>query len=588
MTFLSKEVTKKHILQILSTFFGVLMAIIFFYCQGFPLHMAVLTKPYRTIWVIVAGVFLAVSPLSAFISGHFIKILRVPRRRFYILVFAVALIAYLFVAKDVFKGIPRIDDGVGALFEARILAQFKTTIPLPPCAPFFKTFGVLGAESHLGHWCGMYPPGWPVLLMIGVWLGAPWVIAPFFGAMLSVLVVMLGEELFDERTGKIAGMLSISSPFMLVLSGLHLSHIPTGFFCALCLLALLRMLRTNKWQYGLLAGLAMGMALLCRPLTAAVMGMVFGGLLLFYPRKILKNIPGIIVAAIAVMIAAWIYFLFQYNITGDPFLAGHTVGMKEWGKYGFVELRPGKFYTFDDGIRNTIWRIRALNNKVLGWLFPSLVIAVIPFVFGRHKVKYYLLILPALALLAVFAGYWYFEGYFPARYIFAAVPLLFILCARSLVLINDISRRENFILHKAFVAFVYVNIIFMAFVSIPLHFKIYNKSFGDVEDNLAGVIKKFNIKNAIVFMDSMNLERGSHEEENNYYATGFVRNDLALTNDIIYLRNSREQNYKILNCFSNRNFYLYRYQRDTKDALLYKAVYTNGEFNYYLLGTSKK
>ncbi len=572
--------TKNNILRIITTVGGAIMAIFFFYCQGLPFHTSVLAEPYLTISIIVIGIALASSPVSAIINRIWSRLINLPSRVFMLVIFLVSLIFYLLVAKEVFSGIPRIDDGVGALFEARILAQGKITLPLPPNAHFFEVFGVLGSESNLGHWCGMYPPGWPILLVLGVWIGEPWIIAPILGALLSVTIIALGTEIFGSRTGKIAGLLSIFSPFMLVLSGLHLSHVPTGLFTTLCLLALLKMLRTNRWQYGLMAGLTMGMALLCRPLTAAVMGSVFGILLLLKPKKLLQNIPGILIAAFALSICVGIYLLFQYTITGDPFTAGHTIGMNILGKYGFVHFSPTRAHTLAKGIGHTILRIEALNDKVLGWFFPSLVIAIMPFILGRRNIKYFLLLLPALALLIVYCGFWYFEGYFPARYIFSAVPLLFILCARSLTLIGCLAQRTNPQLHRAFTAFIYINILFLLTVSTPEHFKIYNSHFGDVEGNLIKTMNFYGVENAVVFMDSEHIERGVHDDLNDYYATGFMLNDLELKNDIIYVNNSRAQNHKIVRDFPGKNFYLYRYQRDTHKSKLYKATFANGKFKY--------
>lgn len=571
---------KNTILRTLTISGCCLLAAFFFYCQGFPFHTAVLAKPYLTITAIVIAIAMALSPLSTIINRIWSAIINLPPRIFTLLIFLISLILYLLVAKEIFNGMPRLDDSVGALFEARILALGKVTLPLPPNAEFFEIFGVLGAHAQRGHWCGMYPPGWPVLLMLGGFVGEPWIVTPILGALLSITIIALGTELFDSHTGKIAGILSIFSPFMLVLSGLHLSHVPTGLFVALCLLALLKMLRTNNWQYGLMAGLTMGMALLCRPLTAVVMGSVFSILLLFKFKNLLKNIPGLLAAAIALSVCIAIYLLFQYTITGDPFIAGHTVGMSIFGKYGFVQFRPNQAHTLAKGIAHTMLRIQALNDKTLGWFFPSLVIAIMPFILGRRSIKYFLLLLPAIALLIVYCGFWYYEGYFPARYIFSAVPLLLILCARSLILMGHITHRAKPYINRTYMSFIYINILFMLIVSTPEHFKQYNSHFGDVEENLLKTMSFYGVENAIVFMDSEHIEHGVHDNLNKYYATGFMLNDLELKNNIIYVNNSRAQNYKIVKNFPDRNFYLYRYQRDTHKSKLYNATFRHGKFNY--------
>ena len=92
----------------------------------------------------------------------------------------------------------------GAREPANFFASGAITLPLPADAGFCQIFGILGKRQALGHWCGMYPPGWPALLVPGVWLGAPWLVNPLLGALLVVAIAELGRDLFADRTGRIA------------------------------------------------------------------------------------------------------------------------------------------------------------------------------------------------------------------------------------------------------------------------------------------------------------------------------------------------------------------------------------------------
>ena len=529
---------------------------------------------------IVAGLTAACVPVDRRLRGLVSSILEMPEARFLALLFGLSLLINLTVAFFVFGAIPRLDDGVGALFQARIFARLQVTLPLPPNAGFFEQFGVLGNRAALGHWCGMYPPGWPALLTPGVWLGIPWAVAPLLGSLLLVTIVVLGKEMFDSRTGRIAGLLGLLSPFMVVMSGMHLSHVATGLFMSLCLLALLRLLRTNRWQYGMAAGAACGMALLCRPLTAAVMSACFGLILLFRPRQVMRNIPGIVAAAAAVAIAVLIYLLFQKAITGDMFLAGHVLGMGSRGQFGFVRLDSIRTHTPAIGAMHTSMRIRALNDNILGWPIPALLIAVIPFVMGRRGIRYFLLFTPLSALLVAYACFWYYEIFFPARYTFAAVPLLFILCARALVLIHRVCLRASARAQRMFSVVICSSLLFLIGVSTPLHFQRYDARFGDVEGVLPKVIEQCGITNAVVFMDSKGKAESEESVLNMYYATGFMRNDLDLKNDVIYVHNCREDNPRMLEDYPDRNFYLYRYLRDKDKACLYRIEKDGREFKY--------
>jgi len=559
---------------------GICLFFLFAACQKLPFHTTFIRHPILSILCVAVGLSAVLAPVDRKLRCLVRAVLTMPQQRFLACLFIVSLLIYLVVSFFLFHATPRLDDGVGALFQARIFARFRVTLPLPPNAGFFEQFGVLGNRADLGHWCGMYPPGWPALLTPGVWLGIPWAVAPLLGSLLLVTIVVLGKEMFDSRTGRIAGLMGLLSPFVVVLSGMHLSHVATGLFMSLCLFALLRLVRTNRWSYGLAAGTACGAALLCRPLTAAVVSACFGTILLFQPRRVMRNVSGIIAAAVVVTVAGGIYLLFQREITGDMFLAGHALGMGHRGKFGFVKLDAIRTHTPTLGAMYTAMRIRALNDNVLGWPIPSLLIAAIPFAMGRRGVRYALLLAPLAALLVAYACYWYYEGYFPARYIFAAVPLLFILCARTLVLTHGWCTRRSLRAQRIFSVVICSSLLFLLGVSTPVHLSRYDARFGDVEGVLPNVIAECGITNAVVFMDS----KGKAEEEedmlNMYYATGFLRNDLDLKNDVIYVHNFREENPKMLESYPDRNFYLYRYLRHMNKACLYRIEKDGAGFTY--------
>lgn len=563
-----------------SVLIGIAFFLLFAACQKLPFHTTFIRYPILSLLCIAAALPAAFAPVERRLRGWVRAVLEMPHSRFVALLFGVSLLINLVMSYFVFRAVPRLDDGVGALFQARIFARFQVTLPLPPNAEFFEQFGVLGDKAGMGHWCGMYPPGWPALLTPGVWLGMPWAVAPLLGSLLLVTIVVLGREMFDSRTGRIAGLLGLLSPFIVVLSGMHLSHVPTGLFMSLCLLALLRLLRTDRWSYGIAAGLAYGMALLCRPLTAAVVGACFGVVLLFRPRRVLRNWCGIAAAAIMVAIAVLVYLLFQKAITGDMFLAGHVVGMGRRGKFGFVRLDSIRTHTPVIAAMFTGMRIRALNDNILGWPVPSLLVAVVPFILGRRGVRYFLLLLPLPALLAVYACYWYYESYFPARYTFAAVPLVFILCARMLILVDRLCRKKSIHARRIFSFAICSSLLFLVGISTPLRVRGYDARFGDVEGVLPKVIKEYAITNAVVFMDSKGKAEFEENILNMYYATGFMRNDLDLENDVIYVHNLREHNPRMLETYPDRSFFLYRYLRHRNKACLYRIEKEDGEFTY--------
>lgn len=556
---------------------GAALAIFFLSGQGIPLHSAVGAHPgWTAAIVLAAAATVAWGRSRARLEQSFDWMCRVPRARFDVGLFVISFLAYAGVAWFAFKGIPRIDDGLASLFQARIFAGGAITLPLPDDAGFAPIFGILGKREALGHWCGMYPPGWPALLVPGVWLGAPWLINPLFGALLTVAIAELGRDLFGDRVGRAAALLAFPSPFMAVLSGLHLSNIPTTLFLCLALLALRKLWATGRWVWGGAAGLAWGVALLCRPLDAAVLGALFALAFFFPAKRLWRGRLGVAAGLAAALLAIGAMLGFQEITTGDWRTPGHKVGMGSRGQFGFVQLTSRRTHTPETGLEHTLLRLRALNDNLLSWPVPALAVVLLPFLLGRARTKEYLLLLPLPALLATFACYWYYETCFPARYISAATPYLFILAARGLFALREAAgSRRVFAQISAFLAV--SGTLFLA-VSLPFHFRMYDADYYDVEEVLPRVVRDYGITHAVVFSDALGLDRGEADADNDYYAAGFMRNELDLQGDVLYVRNLRERNVELLRRHPGRNAFLYRYVRDQKKALLYRMRLVGEEF----------
>lgn len=543
-----------------------------------PFHSAMRAKPVLGLLCLAAGVALGFLYSAGLARATVGRIIAAKPARYCSALFLVSLAINVTVVWVVFGGVPRIDDGVAALFQARIFGRFAVTLPLPPEAGFYQQFGVLGARYGAGRWCGMYPPGWSALLTPGVWVGMPWLVNPLLGASLCVALSRLGENLFGRTTGRVAGVLALSSPFVYVLSALHLSHTATALACVLCCLCLHRLLKTHCWHWGIAAGTAWGVAFLCRPLTAIVVGSVFALMIVVHPRNALRGWRGVLAGAAAAAIVGSLLFAFQAATTGDPMVPGHELGLGARGKFGFGCLDGRRTHTPSLGADHTRDRIRALNDNMLGWPLPALALLGIPFAMRRSNRYNLLLLLPLAGLLTAYACFWYYEVYFPARYASSAVPFAIILAANGLVVMGGAAERVGGIRRKLFGAGVTASVLFVLCVSTYVHLQRYGSRFGDVETILPKVMEAQGIRNAVVLMDSVGRADGELDPLNDYFATGFMRNDLDLENDVIFARNSREQNVKILKHYPGRRFYHYRYVRSANRALLYELIRDGNAF----------
>src|ERR1700759_1852224 len=96
------------------------------------------------------------------------------------------------------RGGPRIIDASSYWLEARSLlaGRFSFSVSEPTAA--FR--GRFLLQSPDGHALGViFPPGYPLLLALGMWLGVPLVVGPVLGAGIVALTYALARALGQER-----------------------------------------------------------------------------------------------------------------------------------------------------------------------------------------------------------------------------------------------------------------------------------------------------------------------------------------------------------------------------------------------------
>lgn len=496
-----------------------------------------------------------------------------PRRRFNLALFLAGAAIYAVACWLIFDGLPRLDDEVSALFQGRILASGRVVLPAPQPPDFFRTFGTIDGVRGYEHLCSMYPPGHPALLALGSLLGVPWLVNPLLGGGLVVLTAELGRQLYGRRTGRLAGLLALLSPSFLLMSSSHLSHIPTAFFCALCMWSVVRLLRTRSWGFGALAGFAMGMAFLSRPLTALVVGVVIGLAPLWYWRRALVRWRAVGAALLLAALGVGALLAYQQEATGDFRVAGHEVGLGRRAKYGFGKIDFARTHTVELGIEHTARRMEAMNRNVLGWPVPVFLLALLPFLSGRARREDVWLLLPSLGLLLAYMAFWYFEHYYPGRYIFAGVPMLIVLAARGCMLAASALRRRPELIRRAAPTAATACVLFNLFVFLPNYTASYGGTFADVEMVLPRVLEDHDFSNSVLFMDAVERSQDYLDPFNDFYGTGFMLNDLDFSGDMVFARNLRERNAELVERHPDRDYYLYRYHRTHDKALLYRLEF---------------
>ena len=169
---------------------------------------------------------------------------------------------------------PAYHDEYSYLFQAQTFLSGRLANPSHPTAPgYFDQMHVLNDD---GVFASRYFPGTGAWIAPFVAIGHPYWGHWLAGMLTAVITFWIGKELDGRLTGMIAGLGVALCPGIAVFGNLLLAHHPTMLGLAIFQLAFLRMMRTRTFRAGLAAGCGLSFAMLCRPMTAAGVGLPFG------------------------------------------------------------------------------------------------------------------------------------------------------------------------------------------------------------------------------------------------------------------------------------------------------------------------
>jgi hypothetical protein len=440
-----------------------------------------------------------------------------------------------------FQAVPHVDDGVAALYQGRIFAAGRWSWPIDPAlARFFDLFGVVEVAGRPDLRVGMYPPGLPALLAPGVLAGVPWLVNPLLGGLLALAVAALGGELLGRRAGRIAGLLVVTSPLAGIVSATHLAHTSTALACTVAWWAVVRLDRRLRARDAALAGAAIGVALLVRPATAAVMGCVIVAGALPGLLGVLRRPRLVVAAAVPLLVAAALLGAFQQATSGDPLEMGHEREMIGAARMGFGPIAIShRVHTPLEAARHTAWRLAAFDRDLLGWPVGGLLVALVPLLVARAGRRELWLAAPLVALAGFYALFWYYEEFLPGRYLFAAVPMLLVLVARAWQLAaRGLAARPGW--RRLPTVVLVWGLLFAVLAGGPDRHARIGPHHGDVESNLPRLLAGHPLENALVLVRAVGRRPLYWGSRNDYYATAFMRNDLDLDGDVVFARDLTE------------------------------------------------
>ena len=346
---------------------------------------------------------------------------------------ALALTACFLVA----EGNPRNVDGFAQLFHARIFLEGRAWLPPPPEMASFGTLHVIVGPER---WFSQYPPGQSLLLAAGLALGRWWALLPLVAAAFAWATYRVARWCADESTARLALILACLSPFVVLLAGSEMSHLPAAALGMLAALAATGVDGRRPVLAGVGAGLLLGAMLAFRPTDAVAAAIPVGLIaLLAVPRRV-RALATIAAGGIAATIP---YLWFNRATTGGWLEVGYTF---LWGRehsLGFHDVPWGVPLTPLRALGLVGLDLHQLNVYLLDLPIPILLVAAVGLLVGRERLgpRDLVPLAGVVSLVGILFFYWHRDVFYGPRLLFSAVPWLLVLCARALVLLARSGRE---------------------------------------------------------------------------------------------------------------------------------------------------
>ncbi len=350
----------------------------------------------------------------------------------------------LFLGEFVLGGIPHVQDSIAQLFQAKIFALGKWSLSIPNHSEFFERIYTVMKD---GRWYSIYPPGYAMVLSIGVWLHTAQWVNPLLSGCIVLLTFIIAKKIYDTATARLTILFLLISPFFIFMASGWMNHPTALFFAMLFWYCLIQCGNASGMQYYLWivgAGAAHGMMFLTRPITA--IAFLFFGILwmaLHQKQIFLRLMSTLVCFALGTLPFAVFYLLYNANTTGHLFLTGYVdyfggnplgFGKQPWGAEPLGPKIPNEvLHTPWRGFANTICNINGLNYYLFGFPVPSLLFAFLLFLPGTKRTKTdWLCLFPLTGISALYFFYFFQDYCYGPRFVYESVPFLCMLSARGL------------------------------------------------------------------------------------------------------------------------------------------------------------
>ncbi|MDP8237127.1 MAG: hypothetical protein P9M08_12150 [Candidatus Erginobacter occultus] len=223
----------------------------------------------------------------------------------------------LWAAKAIYRSTAMSSDENSYVFQAHCFAEGRISRPYPePFARAFASYMIILDREH--GWLSRYPPGHPLWLAPGIWLGEPRLMVILAAGLSVILLGSAAKQIAISPWAVIVPLLV--SPYFISMYGTLLSHTSGFLYVSALLAAYLAWKRTRRPLYAALAGLAWSLLFLNRTFAAGLVALPLGldALVTGARRWNRRALAGLFLLAVASTAGVFAYFEYNRRAVGDP------------------------------------------------------------------------------------------------------------------------------------------------------------------------------------------------------------------------------------------------------------------------------
>lgn len=358
----------------------------------------------------------------------------------------------------VYQAHPHVPDESQYIFQANYMAAGQLTVT-PPLVP--EAFSMYMTPTQEERWFGIFPPAWPALLALGTLIGASWLVNPILSGFCILMAYLLFQHLYSRPFARVAILLLACSPWFIFMGMSYMSHIAALFFSLTAALLMIRGVKKKSGISILIAGLAVGVVGLIRPLDAAIVGVLLTIWGLWSNGSWKARITSTVVLAAGTITAASLLFLYNNAVTGSISISPIDVYYNKyfWPNVNSLGFGPerGMGWGLDafpghsplEALINAALNIFSVNTELFGWAIGSLFLVTLLVVTGSISKKDIWAILVIVPVVGGYSLYWYHGGPdFGARYWFLCIIPLVALTVRGAERLGSSLRQYSQVASK--------------------------------------------------------------------------------------------------------------------------------------------